>query len=333
MNLTRIVSGSVAVLMLASLFLTVGAAEEDLGIEVGDFWTYSLDMEEDGMTMSGSLKMKVDGTSTFDGRDIFVVEVTGSGDVSGTLEGQSITGSLDIEGEEKRLMSDFDVVVEDITMEISMSALGMTITMTMGVETEYDPSMDDFIGDDDMTINAVETSEFSAVTETYTEMMGISDSENETVSGERTLTVVDTGVSVTVPAGTFECCKLKVETTMNETTDTEYWYYSDEVGFYVKRDVGGLGEGLLELEDYSHGEEDGLVSMLTGDNLWLTILLIFVVVVIIVVAVAMRSRRGKTPAPLTPPRPDREMPPPPGPGGPEVPPGEPMQPPLGPPPG
>ena len=203
--------------------------------------------------------------------------------------------------------------------------------MTMGFETQYAPSMDDFIGDGDMTLNSVQTSEFTATAEYWTTMLGETSSESETMSGEMTLTVVDESVSITVPAGTFDCCKVKVDTTMDGMTETAYWYYSSEVGSYVKQDMTDTGMGELELEEYSFGEGDGgVMSMFTGDNLWLTILIIVVVVVIVAVAIAMRSRRGKTPT--TPPQPETQVPPPPEPGQPQIPPpSEPAQPPQSPP--
>ncbi len=319
-------------LMLASLMFSFSSVGEDVGIEVGDYWEYSMDVDSEGLIMEGSIKMKVADTATLGGEGVFNIDVSGSGSVSGSLDDMTISGSLDIAGSEVRFRSDFDLVSEDIVMDMDIGALGMTINMMVGISTQYAPSMDDFIGDDNMTLNSVVTCEYSATTESWVSALGNNESESDTMSGERVLTVVDESVSVTVPAGTFDCCKVKVETTTDGLTETEYWYYSDEVRFYVKRDAGGLGEGALELEKYSVGGDGGIVSMFTGDNLWLTVLLIVVVVFIIAAAIAMRSRRGKTPTPLTPPQPGTDIPPPPRPGGPEAPPDEPMQPPFRPPP-
>jgi hypothetical protein len=329
MSGTRIVSGSIAVLMLASLMLSASSMGEGLDVEIGDYWKYSMDMEDDGLTITGDLEMKVDRTGTLGGQDIFILELSGSGEVSGSYEGATASGSMDITGVEKRLMSDFDVVSEDITMTMDLDVVVVSMSMEVGFIMSYSPSMDDFIGDNDMTLNSEVTSTYSATAEYWTNVLGMEDSDSETMSGETTMTVVQESVSVTVPAGTFDCCKVKVDTTMNGSTETEYWYYSDEVGFYVKRDMGNLGAGELELEEYNTGE--GGISMFTGDNLWLTILIIVVVVVIVAVAIAMRSRRGKMPTPMTPPQPDTQIPPPPGPGEPGMPPVDPTQPPQNPP--
>lgn len=331
MSGTRIVSGSIAALMLASLMLSANSAGEGVDVEVGDYWKYSMEMEESGLTITGDLEMKVDRTGTLGGKDVFILELSGSGEVSGSLEGMTASGTVDIMGVEKRLMSDFDIVSEDVLMDMDVGALGITMSMKVGFITSYSPSMDDFIGDNEMALNSEVTSEYSATAEYWTNVLGMNESDSETMSGETTMTIVQESTSITVPAGTFDCCKVKVETTMNGSTETEYWYYSDAVGFYVKRDMGNLGVGELELEEYNTGDGEGAISMFTGDNLWLTILIIVVVVVIIAVAIAMRSRRGKMPTPMTPPQPDTQMPPPPGPGEPRVPPVEPMQPPQNPP--
>ena len=331
MSRTRIVSASLAVLMLASLAISVSSEAEDVNIDVGDYWVYSMDVDEDGMILTGTVEMKVDRTATLGGKEVFYLEMSGSGDVSGSMEDVTISGSFDLDGEQVRLQSDFDVLSEDVTIEMSVGIPGMSLDMSMGFETDYSPSRDDFIGDGDLELNSVQTSEFSATATYWMNMLTVNESDSETMEGESTLTVVDESVSVTVPAGTFDCCKVKVETTMDGSTETAYWYYSEEVGFYVKQDFSAMGMGDMELEEYSSGDDGGIVSMFTGDNLWLTLLIIVVVVVIIAVALAMRSGKGKAPTPLTPPQPDTQIPPP-GPGQPQVPPpGEPMQPPQNPP--
>lgn len=333
MSKTRIVAASLAILMLASLTASTGSCEvNDLGIEVGDYWVYSMDVDENGLTFAGTVEMKVDRMATLEGKEVFYLEMSGYGDVSGSMDELSLSGSFDLDGDQVRLQSDFDVLSEDIVIDVSVDIPGISMEMSMGFETDYSPSRDDFIGDGDLELNSVQTSEFSATAAYWMSGFGLDKSGSETMSGESTLTVVAENVPVEVPAGTFDCCKIKVETTLNDSTETEYWYYSDEVGFYVKQDFSAMGMGEMELEEYGTDDGGGIVSMFTGDNLWLTLLIVVVVVVIIAVAIAMRSRRGKAPMPMTPPQPDTQIPPPPGPGQPQVPPpGEPMQPPQNPP--
>ena len=334
MSRTRIVSVSLAALMLVSLTISADSAAEDTSFDAGDYWKYSFEADEDGLTMTGSLEMKIDRADTLGGKEVFYIDMSGSGEVSGSVAGMTISGSFDLDGEQVRLKSDFDVLSEDIEMTMEYGAIGLTIEMTMGFETQYDPSRDDFIGDGDMTLNSVQTSEFEATADYWTIIGGETSSESESMSGESTLTVVDESVSITVPAGTFDCCKVKVETTMDGTTETEYRYYSTEVGSYVKQDMATMGMGELELEEYSFGESGGGASSLFGgDNLWLILLVIVVVVAIVAVTIVMRSRRGKTPTPMTPLQPETQIPPP-EPGQPQIPPpSEPMQPPQSPPPG
>ena len=286
-----------------------------------------MDVDEDGMLMEGSFKVKVDRESTIDSQQVFVLEISGSGDVSGDLEGSTISGSFDITGEQARLKSDFNILSETIEIEMSMSAMGISVSGTLGFETEYDSPMDDYIGDDDMTLNSVVTTTTDTTEDTWADMLGFNESDSDTFSQTVTMTVVETNVSVDVPAGTFDCCKVKVDIETDGYPDsTEYWYYSDEVGFYVKMGASSMGsEGELELEDYS-GKDSGLSGLFSGTNL-LIILIIVVVVVLIAVAVGMRSRRGRGPVQMPPPQPGPAAPPPAPPG--EQTPPPPGQPPVG----
>lgn len=329
MKYTYAVSGVIALLLIATVFCAMPAARAEIDIGVGDYWEYSMDMEDDGMTMDGSFKIKVDSESTVASQQVFILEISGSGDLSGDFDGETISGSFDVSGHQTRVKSDFNVMSETVEIEMSMSAMGITIPASFGFETEYEPSADTFIGDDDMSLDSVVSTTMETTETTWMDMLTMNESDSDTFSQTITMTVVETNVSRTVPAGTFECCKIRVDVVTDGYPDsTEYWYYSDEVGYYVEMGAGSLGsEGSLELEDYS-GRDGGLAGLFSGSNLLIMILIIVVAVVLIAVLLGMRSRRGKAPAPMQPLQPGPETPPP-SPWQPPAPPGDQSPPPPG----
>lgn len=318
-----------AILIIAAAFCALPSAEGETDIGVGDFWEYSLSMDDEGMVMDGTFKLKVDSQTTVGSQQVFILKITGTGEVSGDLEGDTISGSFDMSGHQTRAVADFNIMDEVIEMDMTMEAMGMSVTGTLGFSTEYDPSVDDYIGDDDLSLNSVVSSTAEATESSWFNILGMNESEDDTSTLTTKMTVVETNVSVTVPAGTFDCCKIKVESTIDDFIDsTEYWYYSDEVGYYVKMDASSFGgTGDMELESYNSGDDGGILGMFTGDNLWVTILIIAIVVVLIIVIVGTRSRRGKTPTTMgQAAQPGPEIPPP-YPGQPPGPPGDPGMPP------
>ena len=133
MSSARFISASLAALMLVSLTASADSAEEDIGFDVGDYWKYSFEAEEDGMIMTGSLEMKIDRTDTLDGKEVFYLDMSGSGNVSGSMDDFTISGSFDIEGEQARLKSDFDLVSESVEISMEIGAMGITVEMTIGI--------------------------------------------------------------------------------------------------------------------------------------------------------------------------------------------------------
>lgn len=322
----------IAFAIVAAAFCAIPSARAGVDVGVGDYWEYTASMDDDGLTMDGSFKLSIESETTLDAQEVFVLDISGSGDVSGAFEDVSISGSFDLTGFQKRVKTDFNLVVEEIQMEMEMGGMGITMSGTFGFLTEYDSSMDDYIGNDDLAVDTVVTSSSDATVTSWMSFFGMNESDNQTNSQVITMTVVEVNVSVDVPAGTFDCCKVKVESDTDGFVETEYWYYSEEVGFYVKMGASSLGAiGDLELEDYS-GKDKGVIGLFTGDNLWITILIIVVVVIVVAVALAMKSRRGKMPTPMVPLQPGPDAMPP-APDQSPVPPADPTPPPPpGPPP-
>ena len=316
-------------MIVAAAFCVTPSARAGVDIGVGDYWEYTASIENDGFIMDGSFKLSIESETTLDAQEILVLDLSGSGDLSGAVDDVSISGSFDLTGFQKRVKADFNLVVEETQMEMEVM-MGITMSGTFGSLTEYDSPMDDYIGNDDLAVDTVVTSSSDA-TETYSmSFFGMDESDSQTTSQTLTMTVVEKNVSVEVPAGTFDCCKVKAELDTDDLVVTEYWYYSEGVGFYVKMGASSLGAvGDLELVHYS-GEDEGVIGLFTGDNLWITILIIVVVVIVVAVALATKPRRGKTPT--VPPQPGPDAPPP-APDQSPVPPADPTPPPPpGPPP-
>lgn len=318
-------SGLIAFFMIAAAFCAMPSAKSEADIAVGDFWKYSLSMDDEGMVMTGTFKMEVDSKTTVGSQEAYTVKISGDGDLDMDLEGIVMSGSFDLSGHQTRMVSDFNLIDETVEMEMSVSIMGLSVDGTSGTTTEYDPSMDDYIGDDDMSLASEVTTTVDVTETTWFSLAGFGDTGEETdnYSQTVTMTVVETNVTVTVPAGTFECCKVKVETTVDGYPDsTEYWYYSEEVGYYVKMDASSLGgAGDMELEDYGN-KGGGIAGLFSGTNLLIMILIIAVVVVLVAVLTGMRSRRRKALTPMGPPQPGPEIPPP-TPGQPPAPPADP----------
>ena len=322
----------IAFAIVAAAFCVIPSARAGVDVGVGDYWEYTASMDDDGLTMDGSFKLSIESETTLDAQEIFVLDISGSGDVSGAFEDFSISGSFDLTGFQKRVKADFNLVAEEIQMEMEMGGMGITMSGTLGSLTEYDSSMDDYIGNDDLAVDTIVASSSNATVTSWMNFLGMNESDNQTTSQVITMTVIEVNVSVEVPAGTFDCCKVKVESDTDGFVVTEHWYYSEEVGFYVKMGASSLGAiGDLELEDYS-GKDKGVIGLFTGDNLWITILIIVVVVIVVAVALAMKSRRGKMPTPMVPLQPGPDAMPP-APDQSPVPPADPTPPPPpGPPP-
>lgn len=94
-------------LVAASLLPVARHATAAVEVEVGDYWKYVAEGDIEGLSVDMSMKMKVTGTEGSGSSEVFVISMTGSGDVSGSSGGFSISGSADYSGEMKRLKSNF----------------------------------------------------------------------------------------------------------------------------------------------------------------------------------------------------------------------------------
>jgi hypothetical protein len=311
-------------LVAVSLLPVAKHAAAAVAVEVGDYWKYEAGADVEGMSMSGTIKMKVTGTEGNGASEVFVIAMSGSGEVSGSAGGFSASGSVDYSGEIKRLKSNFSLVSSDLDMAISVEASGQTMKMTIGILQTYDPALDDFIGDNNPGHGGTIVSR-STVTTTTTMKIEISglpaqtESDTSTDLAVQTIQLAASNQSVTVPAGTFDCYKYTCALELGGMSETLTYYYSDKVGYYVKQEgaaevMGGFGNG--ELKSYSHGGEGsgGTSSLFSGTNL-LIIIVIIVAILVVVSLVLMMRKRGKAiaPMPMQMPPPEMSAPPPPPP--------------------
>ena len=305
-------------LVAVSLLPVANHAAAAVDVEVGDYWSYEAGVDVEGLSMSGTIKMKVTGTEGSGTSEVFVIAVSGSGEVSGSAAGYTTSGSVDYSGEVKRLKSNFSLVSSDLDMEISVSASGQTMTMTLGMLQTYNPALDDYIGDNNPGHGGTIVSR-STVTTTTTmkiEIPGLpaqTESDTSNSSVVQTIQLAASNESVTVPAGTFDCYKYTCDFELGGMSEPLTYYYSDKVGNFVKQEgaaevMGGLGNG--ELKSYSHGGEGtgGISSLFSGTNL-LIIIVIIVAILVVISLVLLMKKRGKAVAPMQMPM-QMQMPPP-----------------------
>jgi len=316
---------AISLFLVAVSLLPVARQAAAADIEVGNYWKYEAGADVEGMSLDVSMKMKVTGTEGSGASEVYVIAMTGSGDVSGSTGGFTVSGSVDYSGEAKRLKSNFSLVSSDLNMIMSVKASGVSMKMTIGILQTYSPALDDYIGDVNPGHGGTIVSG-STVTTTTTmkiEMSGLpADPVTDTSTDLAVLTiqVAASNETVAVPAGTFDCYKYTYDLDMGGMSETLTYYYSDEVGNYVKQVgtsemMGAFGNG--ELKSYSYGGKGsgGTSSLFSGTNL-LIIIVVIAAVLVVVSLVLMMRKRGKAvaPMPMQMPPPEWGAPPPPPPG-------------------
>ena len=298
--------------LLACSCLAIAAvpkAAADLDIGVGDWWNYVYEVEEEGMTLDGDMKMKVKEKDSSGGTEVFEIEITGSGEMTMGLEGFfERSGDFSLSGTEKRLTSNYSFVSSTMAFTMTVEILGIPTTFEMGMETLATPSQDDYIGDDVLEGGAVVVSNCTISTEQWMEVGGeAEDPTEDEYETSTTMTVAAATQTVTVPAGTFECWKITVETKMYQgpfmyDTATSTVYYSEEVKNYVRMEGEGVYGGMfsmLELESYAGG--GGGVASFLSDYWWVLALIVAVIVVVVLLVIVGRKGR-RAPTSMPPPQ-------------------------------
>jgi len=283
------------------------ASAAAVSVNVGDYWKYSASASEEGMTITATEKMAVKGTEGSGANEVYVIELSGSGDVSGAIEGNSLSGSVTISGEVRRLTSNFSIVSQDLKESMKVTMMGESAKIALETSQTFSPALDDYIGDNDLGNGGVLVSESDVATTVSMNIevggQSVPYSDSATSHAEVTIQIGGANESVTVGAGTFDCyvCTYTVEMDGNSATMT--YYYSGTAGNYVKAvgtvegvslEVGMLG-GSGELKAYSFGGAGTGSSILSGSTMMiLGLAIVLVVVVVIVLLVRRRGRKTLT---------------------------------------
>ena len=276
------------------------------GVKVGDYWTYKSSADLEGMSATITEKMKVTGTEGSGSTEVYVITLSGSGSVSGSISGTSVSGKADISGEIKRLKSNFSMVSSDQQMSISMKVQGQSGTVTEAISGTCSPALDDFTGDNGLGHGDTLVSRSTATT-TVTmnvEMGGnsIPFSQTATNNVSETIQIGTSNQTVTVEAGTFDCYVCTFTLDVDGQSNTMTYYYSAEVGNYVKMEgtigtssfpMGLFGAGELTAFSYGGRSAGASSSILSGSNLMMIVVALVIVVVAVSLLVVLR-RRGRS---------------------------------------
>jgi len=309
---------SVCAMLAFSISLcALPVSAEDVLIEVGDYWEYEFDGTEEGFTMAGTYKLKVaDTTETTvggDSVDVFVIDITGSGDVTGSFEDISVAGNVEISGTMHRLTTNFSLAWDLIILSMDLSSSGLTFDMDVGTEATFTPVLDDFVGDEQLENGAVFESEILVESAFWTDFLGFNESESSFSEAQIRSEVVGMDVPVSTTAGDFTCSKIEVTVDVDNETMTTNYYYSEKVGNYVKIEGDGdalFGFSSIELKKYSYSGSGGAFALFEDPMMLILIAVIVAVVIIVVLALVLR-KKGKAPAQMVPPPPGYVPPPPP----------------------
>lgn len=277
----------------------------------GDFWTYDMAMNMEGVDVSGEM------TISFEGYDAINVNGT-SYEVSVLKMIADFSGSTDLLGSPMVIIGSivgtiyetrdgYGTVKEDVTMDMNVTwgedpfqivaneEMETIITCSPPVGAELDP-MEDSPGDSwDETLTEVTTVYLDGVLD-----------ESSTEVRTYQYSIASARESVTVPAGTFDTLKFTVT---DEDGGREVRWYSEVAGDAVK--IGLYSEDssepntTFEMNEYSHdtGGLSTVILVFAGVGIALAVL------VIVVLLLVMKRRSGPSQAP-PPLQPMPEMPPP-----------------------
>lgn len=262
----RVLAVMSALLMTIAICVPIGASCEAVepNLKIGNFWEYSFDMSEDWMILSGTVTMEIDETDyvLVDGvaRDVFIVRSEGQGSIHGWYEGMEVTGSLDMGARETRLCSNFDVVSSTVWMDISFTYMSITVGMGMGYDMRFSPTVDDYIGDDDLVTGTEISGDSHIVGDMWIEFLGTTEHDILDDDFEYSLEITGTNVTKSTAAGTFPCSVVSFTSLRDDTySNVGNNYYSELVGNYVFMESdsahynGMLGE--LSLVSYSYNPD------------------------------------------------------------------------------
>lgn len=301
--------GLVACLMTALVLTACAAPVSACERSEGDFWTYEIITYLEEIEMTGSITYAYDQDDTLEvdnvSHEVSVMSVTGSISGSGDLIGVPVNVTGTYSGTVYEDMSALATVKEDMRLLANISRdtgqyIQTDVWVIHDVTTYSPPQGMDFVPGD-VEPGDVWSEVVDRTTNSTIEINGDLDHQSEEVDENITFTytVATAKESVVTDAGTFEC--LKINLTSDESEDYDLYWYSEEVGYFVKISMfsedGGEPYTYIELTSFLKAEEDS-----TMDIMVIGIGVLIAVVIIVAVALAMR-KKGKKPqiAPQAPP--------------------------------
>lgn len=319
---TWVIVGAMLVLCIA--IPPIHAAGADVGIGVGNYWDYRVTVTEMGMSFGGVIHFEIMSktTESIGGVDTEVLNAKGNFSTTMSYMGMTATESFRVLA--GFLASNFSLVSMTMVMNASTSAyMGYPASYSStGVVETFSPAFDLYVGDNDLSAGSSWTSHSNATTVSgWNNYNGVNETTTPSSSeGTVAFTVVATGQSVTVPAGTFSCAKLNVGSNEAGGGVPFNVYYSQDVKFYTKFNYSITEDTLsismsAELKSYSlgsgGGDGDG-GGVLGGTNGMLLIGgIVVIVVVVLVIALMLMRKRGAGKVPVQPAQPTEVPPPPP----------------------
>jgi hypothetical protein len=285
-------------------------ADDTYSYEIGNFWTYNLEMEADPMTLTGEVTFSIDGikTETVAGvtYDVYDMGLDGGFSITGDYLGTTIEGTSSYTGSYSVEIQEFDEIRSNTNLSMSITMEGGTLSEPYEYETwthtvtTYSPPGG--VGDepDELTegVNWVLT--YTLHRETTESDDGVVSIESESYTETRTYTYIGRE-TVTVPAGTFDCEIVQVD----DGDSIETSWICEDVGAEVKSVYESTdSDGVYVLKSYSYTPKS-----VDNEDMTLYIAIGGVVVVAAVASVLMlRRKRGKAAAATLPEQPSPESP-------------------------
>ena len=259
---------------IGSFATTLGSTSQDQTsspveyIKVGNCWEYAYEYDRysDTIHYVGNITMRVAGEEqrvvSGEIANVFLVDLFGTGSISGDWFGNPVTGTLNLKGEDMRLHSNFSIVSEHMFWKEYMDYTTGTSNVTSNADITYEPALDDVIADTELAIGANFTSRSQMTIEQWMNDSTTNETQNAQNETSLTFTLVSQNLPVVTPAGSFLCDKYLVSFHTKENELNAMWYYSEKVGNYVKSEgafswiFSLVPIADLELRSYSYSTDN-----------------------------------------------------------------------------
>ena len=302
--------------LLSTCVITDNASAETPGIEIGNWWEYGFSDssvfyfgEPIALSFTGSVRMNITSESTTQllggSEKVFMLKVTGISVGSGSNPNTTVSETQTITGNIARLASNFSLVWSDFTVAIVTKIVTehpwewtSYWNTSAHVNLEFAPAFDDYVGDSDLETFTGSESKSSCHVEVtqYDEPMDETTVEEYNEPFIARTELLQSSTTTTVPAGTFECSRFRVNETVNESSEESFWYYSKAVGNYLKfrgtSTFGSmLGDGNLTLKAYSYSPPSMKTNLLSEPYFWIAIAAVAAVASIAAVGLIAKKKR------------------------------------------